>query len=139
MVGKYSTVFSALGIFIFILSLCLSQTCCVVQLALPEFKAILLSLFFFKLFLPVHHLCSQYPQAATGVTDGCEPPCGCWESNWKSDSKAASVLNLMLSQLSSPECEFMFCLHVFLCTTCMSGACGGQEAKRRKHRLPTWK
>jgi hypothetical protein len=61
---------------------------------------------FIYLYIWVHCCCLQTHQKRTSdpITDACEPPCGCWESNsglWKS-----SQCSGLLSHLPSPSRHF---------------------------------
>jgi hypothetical protein len=71
--------------------------------------------------MPKHHLYAWYPKKpedglgfpGTGVTDCCEPPCGCWESNPIPPVLSTTKLPL---QLIFPSLTLKFD-SVFLATT----------------------
>jgi hypothetical protein len=81
--------------------------CCIFSLQRTEWVGslwlILVSLFFFFFFFKdlfilnmwtyCHCFQTHQKRASDPITDGCEPPCGCWELNSGSLERAVSALN----------------------------------------------
>jgi hypothetical protein len=98
-------------------------------------------LFIYLLYVSTLSLSSETHQkrASDAITDGCEPPCGCWDLN-SEPPEEQSVLLTAEPSLQPPGslknnfyfrlinlCIWVFCLHVCLCAKSVPGACGGQK------------
>ena len=74
--------------------------------------------------ISVHHLCAWCPwksklgirSPGTGVADGCEPPCGCWELNpvlCKSSQYSFLIANQSVSPATFHDFYSSFIVHIY--------------------------
>ena len=95
-----------------------------------KYNSFLLFLDLFVLFLWVHCSCLHTHQKRTSdpITDGCEPPCGCWELNSGPLEEQSVLLTAEPSLLPLPPCFLIFwggcfCLFFFSLYVCVCVVC----------------